>query len=89
MDKNQQGLGMFNSYGKGDPGMNSPVSYSPNTINPYMNFDPALIQANQDSQFIFPEGASHQRGRFELAFSQIGGSVLTGMVVPFIKVTIL
>jgi len=25
-----------------------------------------------------PEGASQHRGRFELAFSQIGGSVCTG-----------
>ena len=31
-----------------------------------------------DSDFIFPEGASTQRGRFELAFSQIGGSVFVG-----------
>lgn len=27
-------------------------------------------------EFIFPEGASKQRGRFELAFSQIGSSVM-------------
>lgn len=29
-------------------------------------------------EFIFPEGASKQRGRFELAFSQIGSSVMIG-----------
>ncbi|KAL5017866.1 hypothetical protein ScPMuIL_003588 [Solemya velum] len=34
-----------------------------------------------DSEFIFPEGASRQRGRFELAFSQIGGSVFAGAAV--------
>ena len=30
-------------------------------------------------EFIFPEGASRHRGRFEFAFSQIGGSVMTGI----------
>jgi len=52
-------------------------------ISPYLNFDPSLIAPNnsQDS-FIFPEGiGSRQRGRFEYAFSQIGGSVLTGGAV--------
>jgi mitochondrial import inner membrane translocase subunit TIM23 len=29
-------------------------------------------------EFIFPEGASKQRGRFELSFSQIGSSVMVG-----------
>lgn len=29
-------------------------------------------------QWIFPEGASRQRGRFELAFGQIGGAVMAG-----------
>lgn len=29
-------------------------------------------------EFIFPEGAAKQRGRFELAFSQIGSSVMIG-----------
>jgi mitochondrial import inner membrane translocase subunit TIM23 len=29
-------------------------------------------------EFIFPEGAQKQRGRFELAFSQIGSSVMIG-----------
>lgn len=29
-------------------------------------------------EFIFPEGANKQRGRFELAFSQIGSSVMIG-----------
>ena len=33
---------------------------------------------NPGSEFIFPEGAGQRRGRFELAFSQIGGSVLAG-----------
>ena len=34
-----------------------------------------------ESQFIFPEGSSHRRGRFELAFSQIGSSVIAGGTV--------
>lgn len=32
-------------------------------------------------EFIFPEGASKQRGRFELAFSQIGSSVMVGAAI--------
>uniref|UniRef100_A0A0C9SCR9 Putative mitochondrial import inner membrane translocase subunit tim23 n=1 Tax=Amblyomma americanum TaxID=6943 RepID=A0A0C9SCR9_AMBAM len=51
-------------------GQNAPVS-------PYLNFDPAYINAG-GPEWIFPEGASRQRGRFELAFSQIGGSVMVG-----------
>lgn len=38
---------------------------------PYLNYDPRYFQKAQP-EFIFPEGASKQRGRFELAFSQIG-----------------
>ena len=38
-----------------------------------------IIFQNADSQFIFPEGGGGRRGRFELAFSQIGGSVFVGM----------
>lgn len=42
-----------------------------------------LILCNNETihiflEFIFPEGASKQRGRFELAFSQIGSSVMIG-----------
>lgn len=42
-----------------------------------MNFDPAYLQASQP-EFIFPEGASRQRGRFELAFGTIGASCMIG-----------
>jgi len=44
---------------------------------PYLNYDPRYLQQSQP-EFIFPEGASKQRGRFELAFSQIGSSVMIG-----------
>ena len=37
-----------------------------------------MYNFQSEPQFIFPEGASSQRGRFELAFSQIGGSVFVG-----------
>lgn len=59
-----------------------PLTSGSGVVSPYLNFDPSLINpANQDS-FIFPEGiGSRQRGRFELAFSQIGGSVLAGGAV--------
>lgn len=42
---------------------------------PYLNYTPY----NDPNQYIIPNAEpGHQRGRFELAFSQIGGSVLTG-----------
>jgi len=73
------GAGLFGAYSSADPTMNVPVSSSKNTImSPYLNFDPAYLGPSQESQFIFPEGANQRRGRFELAFSQIGGSVFAG-----------
>ncbi|KAI1292152.1 Mitochondrial import inner membrane translocase subunit Tim23 [Halotydeus destructor] len=51
---------------------------------PYLNFDPKVISPGiNDSQWIFPDGAINKpsRGRFEMAFSQIGGSVFTGAAV--------
>lgn len=42
---------------------------------PYLN--PSTLPDQISSEFIIPEGASH-RGRFELAFSQIGASVMIG-----------
>lgn len=42
---------------------------------PYLNYQPY----NDPNQYIIPNmSPSHTRGRFELAFSQIGGSVITG-----------
>ncbi|XP_043263753.1 mitochondrial import inner membrane translocase subunit Tim23-like [Colletes gigas] len=46
-------------------------------LSPYLNFDPAYLPPSQP-EYIFPEGASKQRGRFELAFSQIGAACITG-----------
>ncbi|XP_034937180.1 mitochondrial import inner membrane translocase subunit Tim23 isoform X2 [Chelonus insularis] len=46
-------------------------------FSPYLNFDPAYIPTSQP-EFIFPEGAAKQRGRFELAFSQIGAACILG-----------
>lgn len=46
-------------------------------ISPYLNYDPRFLQQAQP-EFIFPEGATKQRGRFELSFSQIGTSVMIG-----------
>lgn len=49
----------------------------PAFTSPYLNYDPRFMQQSQP-EFIFPEGANKQRGRFELAFSQIGTSVMVG-----------
>lgn len=48
-----------------------------NQLSPYLNFNPVYLPQTQP-EFIFPEGASHQRGRSELAFSQIGVSCMLG-----------
>lgn len=70
---------MFGNYGAMDPSMNVPLTSSPNSItSPYLNFDPAYLNPAGESQYLFPEGANQRRGRFELAFSQIGGSALVG-----------
>ncbi|KAF4528849.1 hypothetical protein B566_EDAN017673 [Ephemera danica] len=45
-------------------------------LSPFLNIDPNILQSQP--QFIFPEGAARQRGRFELAFSQIGGCCIVG-----------
>jgi len=53
-------------------------------LNPFNDFHMEMIPSHlyllqdPESQFIMPEGASQRRGRFELAFSQIGGSVCVG-----------
>ncbi|GIY52317.1 mitochondrial import inner membrane translocase subunit Tim23 [Caerostris darwini] len=75
MDRQSGYLNIFPSV---DPGV---MQYGSNagvqSISPYLNVDPAIL--NQDGpQYIFPEGASRNRGRFELAFSQIGGLIMTG-----------
>lgn len=46
-------------------------------ISPFLNYDSNFIRKTQP-EFIFPEGATKNRGRFELAFSQIGSSVMVG-----------
>ncbi|XP_053980474.1 mitochondrial import inner membrane translocase subunit Tim23 [Hylaeus anthracinus] len=46
-------------------------------LSPYLNFDPAYLPPSQP-EYIFPEGATKQRGRFELAFSQIGAACIAG-----------
>jgi len=65
------------SYSNND--VNIPVNVKGNLkhLSPYLNFDPVYLPPSQP-EFIFPEGAARQRGRFELAFSQIGASCMVG-----------
>ena len=73
MDRQSSYLNVFPGV---DPNM-MPYGANMQSISPYLNVDPSIL--NQGSpEWIFPEGASRQRGRFELAFSQIGGAVMTG-----------
>lgn len=55
---------------------NSTATFRPFS-SPYLNYDPGYIPQAQP-EFIFLDGASKQRGRFELAFGQIGGSCMIG-----------
>jgi len=48
--------------------LNSPLS-------PYLNINPAIFK---EPQYIMPEGSAPKRGRFELAFSTIGGAAIAG-----------
>lgn len=50
--------------------LNSPLS-------PYLNINPEIFK---EPQYIMPEGSAPRRGRFELAFSTIGGAAIAGAV---------
>ncbi|XP_076174897.1 translocase of inner mitochondrial membrane 23 isoform X2 [Ptiloglossa arizonensis] len=50
------------------------------SLSPYLNFDPAYLPPSQP-EYIFPEGVTKQRGRFELAFSEIGAACITGATI--------
>jgi len=73
--------GYLNMFPGVDPNMMQYGSASGmQSVSPYLNIDPSIL--NQGGpEWIFPEGASRQRGRFELAFSQIGGAVMTGAFI--------
>lgn len=48
---------------------------------PFLQVDPSVAKPSVklSPEFIFPDGSSKSsRGRFEMAFSQIGGSIITG-----------
>ncbi|KAK7482339.1 hypothetical protein BaRGS_00026467 [Batillaria attramentaria] len=83
MEEQNKPQSVFSPYSSADPSMNVPVTAGAAgaMMSPYLNFDPTYINPSADSQFIFPEGASRQRGRLELSFSQIGGSVFAGAAV--------
>jgi len=83
MTRDGQNHSLFSSYmptySSPDPTLNVPGYSGGNLspLSPYLNVNPSFLNPN-GPEFIFPEGASKHRGRFELSFSQIGGSVLTG-----------
>ncbi|CAG2242776.1 TIM23 [Mytilus edulis] len=79
MDNNQKKRSGFFANSPYDQPMNVPVTSGPagSIMSPYMNFDPKYLPTKDDG-FIFPEGAGRQRGRFEMAFAQIGGSIFAG-----------
>lgn len=74
-DENTSNTSNNKKYGN----LNIPVTSQQGLVplSPYLNFDPSYITATQP-EYIFPEGAVKQRGRFELAFSQIGAACIAG-----------
>ncbi|XP_050536094.1 mitochondrial import inner membrane translocase subunit Tim23-like [Daktulosphaira vitifoliae] len=49
---------------------------------PYFNYDPSFLTQTTKPEYIYLEGAgASQRGRFEMAFSQIGSSCLAGSII--------
>ncbi|XP_011214438.2 mitochondrial import inner membrane translocase subunit Tim23 [Bactrocera dorsalis] len=71
-------LGSSSSADEARPNRSSATTSTFGTpVSPYLNYNPRILQQAQP-EFIFPEGANKQRGRFELAFSQIGSSVIVG-----------
>nr|QBH72744.1 hypothetical protein [Isotomurus palustris] len=73
-------LSFYNpSYAPDDPSMNVSVySSGVSKLSPYLSVDPYV---NQEPEFILPEGANRQRGRFEFAFGTIGSGVMMGGTV--------
>lgn len=57
-----------NPFLHGNLPLNSPLS-------PYLNINPQIFK---EPQYIMPEGSAPKRGRFELAFSTIGGAAIAG-----------
>ncbi|XP_046584730.1 mitochondrial import inner membrane translocase subunit Tim23-like isoform X1 [Haliotis rubra] len=83
MDPQKGRASIFSPYSSNDPSMNVPVTAGAagSIMSPYLNIDPTYIGGGGEGDFIFPEGANRQRGRLELSFSQIGGSVFAGGAV--------
>lgn len=53
------------------------LSESMSIYSPYLNFDPAYIDAS-NPEYILQEGAGPRRGRFDLCFAQIGSCIAGG-----------
>ncbi|XP_059107095.1 mitochondrial import inner membrane translocase subunit Tim23-like [Peromyscus eremicus] len=51
-----------------------------NPLSPYLNVDPRYL-VQDINEFILPTGANKTRGRFEIAFSTIGGCCMTGAAI--------
>ncbi|UJR22461.1 hypothetical protein I4U23_025518 [Adineta vaga] len=78
----KRGFSLFGNYnlneGVGDIPVHS--SAGTNALSPFLNFDPQVLNPG-GSQFILPEGQKEKRGRLELMFFTIGGSVIAGSVI--------
>jgi len=81
-DSHKRGFSLFGNYNLHEPTPNIPVHSTPgtNSLSPYLNFDPKVLNPG-GSQFIVPEGQKETRGRLELMFFTIGGSVLAGTFI--------
>ncbi|CAF3531329.1 unnamed protein product, partial [Adineta steineri] len=81
-DQNKRGFSLFGNYNLPEPVTDVPIHSTPgtNALSPYLNFDPQVLNPS-GSQFILPEGQKEKRGRLELMFFTIGGSVIAGSFI--------
>ncbi|CAF3303003.1 unnamed protein product [Rotaria socialis] len=81
-DSSKRGFSLFGNYSSNESMANVPVHSTPgmNSLSPYLNFDPRVLNPG-GSQFILPEGQKEKRGRLELMFFTIGGSVIAGSMI--------
>ncbi|CAF1598411.1 unnamed protein product [Adineta ricciae] len=81
-ESNKRGFSLFGNYNINDPVEDIPVhtTRGSSALSPYLNFDPKFLNTS-GSQFIVPEGQKEKRGRLELMFFTIGGSVIAGSMI--------
>lgn len=78
-------LDPFGGFGQGAGGTSALGSLTRRQVpsSPYLSYDPRVVSPANDSPWIFPDGTTSRpaRGLFEMAFCQIGASVMAGAAI--------